>query len=162
LATSLNLSNVASTFLISGSSSTLSVPGGTDVGEFQAAVPAGPTFAWTNQSAVTTVSRAEGFNVIWTSPPPGANVVSIIGYNVDMANNATGGFQCLADPAAGSFTVPAVVMGNVPATPASGALLGWISVGAASLASPVTYSASGLDIGVALFANSTQQSVIFQ
>jgi uncharacterized protein (TIGR03437 family) len=162
LATSVNVTGIASTYLTSGSSSTLSVPGGTDVGQFQATVPAGPTFAWTNQTALTTVTRANGFTVTWTNPPSGATAVSIIGYNADMANNASGGFQCMADPAAGSFTVPAVVMGNMPATPATGTLLGGVVVGAATLGAPVSFTATGLDKGIALFANSTRQTVIFQ
>jgi len=163
LATSLNVPGVPTSFLTSGTASTLSGAGGADVGPFQASITAGPSFTWTNEAAVTSVTRANGFTVTWSNPPPGAAAVSIIGYNVDQANNASGGFQCLATPSAGSFTVPAVALGNVPATP-SGAVAnqGWISVGAALSGSSVSFSASGLDRGMAVFASSSRQAVVYQ
>ena len=121
------------------------------------------SFNWTNQAAVTSVTRSAGLTVTWSNVPAGAPFVSIIGYNVDQANNASGGFQCIASPTAGSFTVPAIAMGNVPATPANApANLGWVSVGVPFLGSAASFSATGLDQGLAVFGAGNQQAVVFQ
>jgi hypothetical protein len=120
-------------------------------------------FSWTNQAAITSVTRSAGFTITWANAPADAPFVSIIGYNVDQANNASGGFQCIASSAAGSFTVPSVAMGNIPATPTNGAAnLGWISVGVPFLGSAGSFSATGLDQGLNVFGTSNQQTVVFQ
>jgi hypothetical protein len=163
VATSQNLTGVPLSFFVNGMSNTLAGTGGADVGAFTANITASAEPAWTNSANVATVTRSAGFTVTWSNAPAGANVVSIIGFNVDPANNISGGFQCLASPAAGSFTVPALALANVPATPAGLAVVrGWISVGAAPLSSPVSFTASGLDKGIAIFGSSSQQTVVFQ
>jgi uncharacterized protein (TIGR03437 family) len=163
LATSQNLTGIPLSFFVNGASNTLSGTGGADVGAFKANITANAAPVWTNSTNAATVARASGFTVAWSNAPAGANVISIIGFNVDPANNVSGGFQCLANPSAGSFTVPALALANVPATPAGLAVVrGWISVGAAQLASPVTFTATGLDKGIAIFGSSSQQTVVFQ
>jgi uncharacterized protein (TIGR03437 family) len=163
VATSQNLTGVPLSFFASGSSDTLAGTGGADVGAFTAAITASAAPAWSNSANIATVTRSGGLTVTWTNAPPGVNVVSIIGFNVDPANNVSGGFQCVVDPAAGSFTVPAVALANVPATPAGlDVVRGWIAIGAAQLASPVSFKASGLDKGIVIFGSSTQQTVVFQ
>ena len=150
-------------FSLQESASTLSGTGGPDVGPFQATVTPGASFNWTNQAAITSVTRSAGLTVTWSNVPAGAPFVSIIGYNVDQANNASGGFQCIASPTAGSFTVPAIAMGNVPATPANGpADLGWVKVGVPLLGSAASFTATGLDQGLAVFGTGDQQTVVFQ
>jgi uncharacterized protein (TIGR03437 family) len=163
LATSLGLSGVPTSFFSDGSPVVLSGAGGPDVGSFQAKVTAGPAFTWTNQGSVTAVTRSAGFAVTWSNAPPGTTAVSIVGFNADLANNVSGGFLCLASPSAGTFTVPPLALGNLPATPASSASdLGWISVGAALLGSPASFAATGLDQGIAVFASSSRQSVVYR
>jgi hypothetical protein len=162
-ATSEGLPGVLSSFFTPGTASSLTGTGGPDVGSFQANVTSGADFSWTNQAAVTSVTRSAGFTVKWSNVPAGAAFISIVGYNVDQANNASGGFQCLASASANSFTVPTVALGNVPATPAgSPANLGWISVGVPFLGSSASFAAMGLDTGIAVFGTSNQQAVTFQ
>jgi uncharacterized protein (TIGR03437 family) len=162
-ATSEGLPGVLSSFFTTGVSSSLSGTGGPDVGPFQATVTPGASFNWTNQAAITSVTRSAGFTVTWSNVPAGAPFVSIIGYNVDQADNASGGFQCIANPSPGSFTVPAIAMGNVPATPANGpANLGSILVGVPLLGSAQSFTATGLTQGLAVFGASNQQAAVFQ
>jgi uncharacterized protein (TIGR03437 family) len=162
-ATSEGLPGVLSSFFTTGVSSSLSGTGGPDVGPFQATVTPGASFNWTNQAAIATVTRSAGLTVTWSNAPAGTPFVSIIGFNVDQANNASGGFQCIASPTAGSFTVPAIAMGNVPATPANAlANLGWVSVGVPFLGSAVSFSATGLDQGLAVFGAGNEQTAVFQ
>jgi uncharacterized protein (TIGR03437 family) len=163
LGTSANITGVPLSFFVTGSASQVAGTGGADVGAFQASVTAAAGPTWSNASSTTTVNRSAGFTVNWTNVPAGANVVSIVGFNVDQPNNVTAGFQCMANPAAGTFTVPAVAMANMPATsPALPATLGWLAIGAAQLASPGTFTATGLDHAIAIFGASKQQSVVFQ
>ncbi len=144
---------VLSSFFSTGDPTVLSdAAGGPDVGPFQVTVTPAASLNWTNQAAITGVTRSAGLTVTWSNVPPGVQFVSIIGYNVDQANNASGGFQCVASPAAGSFTVPAVAMGNVPATPANAlANLGWVSVGVPFLGSAGSFTSTGLNQGLAVF-----------
>jgi uncharacterized protein (TIGR03437 family) len=163
LATSQNLTGLPLSFFVDGASSTLTGTGGADVGPFQAAIAANAGPVWTNSADATTVTRAAGLTMTWSNAPVAANVISIIGFNVDPANNVSGGFQCLANPAAGSFTVPALALANVPATPSGLTVVrGWIAVGAAQLASPTTFTATGLDRGIGIFSSSSQQTVVYQ
>jgi uncharacterized protein (TIGR03437 family) len=163
LATSLGLSGTPTSFLSDGAPVVLSGTGGADVGAFQAKVTAGPAFSWTNKSSVAAITRSAPLTVTWSNAPPGTTAVSVIGFNADMANNVTGGFLCLADPSAGSFTVPALALGNVPPTPAvAPSNVGWVSVGAAQLASPASFTATGLDRGIAVFAAASKQSVVYK
>ncbi len=80
-----------------------------------------------------------------------------------MPNNATAGFLCLASPSAGTFAVPALALGNLPATPpAATSSLGWISVGDPLLGSPASFTATGLDQGIAIFAAASKQSTVYR
>jgi uncharacterized protein (TIGR03437 family) len=163
LATSQNLTGIPLSFFVNGASNTLAGTGGADVGAFTANIAANAAPAWANSANVATVTRSAGFTATWTNAPASANVISIIGFNVDPANNVSGGFQCLANPAAGAFTVPAVALANVPATPSGLSVVrGWITIGAAQLASPASFTASGLDKGIAVFGSSSQQTVVYQ
>ena len=162
-AASEGLPGVLPSFFTPGTASSLAGTGGSDVGPFQTTVTTGADFTWTNQAAVTSVTRSAGLTITWSNVPTGAPFVSIIGYNVDQANNVSGGFQCLASASASSFTVPAVALRNVPATPAGApANMGWISVGVPFLGSSASFTAAGLDAGVAVFGTGNQQAVTFQ
>ena len=163
LATSQNVAGIPLSFFANGASSTLAGTGGADVGPFKAGITANAAPVWTNSANAATVTRAAGLTVTWSNAPASANVISISGFNVNPGNNVSGGFQCLANPAAGSFTVPALALANVPATPSgSPAGEGWISIGAAQLASPASFTASGLDRGIAVFGSVRQLGVVYQ
>jgi hypothetical protein len=163
LATSQNLTGIPLSFFVNGASNTLSGTGGADVGAFKANITANAAPVWTNSTNAATVTRSAGLTVTWSNAPASANVISIIGFNVNPGNNVSGGFQCIANPAAGSFTVPALALANVPATPSGlPMVMGWISIGAAQLASPASFTATGLDRGIAIFGSSSQQAVVYQ
>ncbi len=160
-----NLTGILSSFFTTGVAATLSSPGGTgtDVGPFQVSVTPGASFNWTNQAAISGVARSSDLTVTWSNVPAGAPFVSIFGFNVDQPDNASGGFHCIANPTSGSFTVPAVAMGNVPASAANSAAdLGLVVVGAPLLNSAGSFSATGLDQGLAVFGTGSEQTVVFQ
>ena len=91
----------------------------------------------------------------WSGGTAGEDAL-IIGYGTDQKSKASAGFTCTVPAGAGSFTIPASVMGNLPATPAAGdlenkiGLLGIMSFRSAGMVTP--FRASGLDIGLLIGA----------
>jgi len=96
--------------------------GGPDVGPFTTSYTAPPPFAWTNQSSLATIVRANGATVTWTGGDP-AGYVTIAGQNslngANGAATATVSFTCTARVTDGSFTVPPVVLLALPPTAAA-------------------------------------------
>jgi len=96
--------------------------GGPDVGPFTASYTMPPAFAWTNQSSIATIVRANGVTVTWTGGDP-AGYVTIAGQS--SLFGATGGttvsvtFTCTARVTDGSFTVPPIVLLAMPPTAAA-------------------------------------------
>jgi hypothetical protein len=145
----------AGTYTVTGS-------GGKDVGAFSASITLRPGLTWTNRAAINTIDRKVPFSLNWTGGTAGEEVL-IIGYGTDQKVKANSGFLCSAPAGSGSFTVPASVMGNLPAVPASGdlsekfGLLGIVSFRSPGMVTP--FQAPGLDLGLLLGAQMDVKSV---
>ncbi len=100
-------------FLVNGSY-TISGTGGPDVGAFSVTSPLAPTLNWTNSAAVGTTTRASGMPLTWTGGDP-TQLLYIFGYSTDQ-NGAGKGFLCYANQSRGSFTVPASILTQLPAS----------------------------------------------
>jgi hypothetical protein len=101
--------------------------------------------------------------VSWTASGVTNATVLIAGDNFDTPNTASSMFLCAADASAGSFTVPAWAMSNVPATASNATVVtGFVVLGLAPLGSPTTFSATGLDTGFGFYIPWIAQSVIWQ
>ncbi len=75
------------------------------------------------------------------------------------------GFHCQAKVSDGSFTIPSVVLLSL--APGSSSSVGGISIPSGSLSvaattTYVTFTATGLDLGVATASSSTSKSVTYQ
>src|SRR5579862_1654287 len=124
--------------------------GGPDVGGFSTQLQISAPFTWTNMNSISMVSRASGLGVNWTGGDPGT-FVNITGLSFGAVNGSStdfvaGSFTCQAPTSAGSFTVPAAVLQSMPPS----ATIAGISFSTLSLSNdtnPVTFSATGLDIG---------------
>jgi uncharacterized protein (TIGR03437 family) len=152
---------VPSSLALSPGAFTLNAPGGADVGAFTANVnfPAGLT--WTNRDQTLNITRSQGFTVNWSGQPAGQTAI-IFGGNVDLPSNATSLFVCVS-AGNGSFTVPATALGNI--APSRTNLLqskGAVYVGSLPIASPPSFTASGLDIGALLPGSFIGKTVLFQ
>jgi hypothetical protein len=100
---------------------TISGTGGTDIGAFTASVDLPGDFVWSNQDAIPDpIPRSSGLTITWTGG--GTGLVTITG----AALRQTGGtqqspiyeltsFDCVAQASAGTFTVPASVLQQLPA-----------------------------------------------
>jgi hypothetical protein len=87
----------------------------------------------------------------------------VAGMGVDVADNATTAFVCLAHPGDLSLTVPAQVLANIPPQrlrPVQS--LGVIYVGEIALTNPATFTASGLDSAQIMPGQFLGQSVFFK
>jgi hypothetical protein len=110
-----------STPVIAPGTYTLSATGGNDVGPFTASVTVPAPLDWTNRAAVTSVNRGQDLRLTWTGG--GNSTVQIIGASANrISGGATDGiydaaiFQCEANAAAGSFTVPSSILSQLPAS----------------------------------------------
>jgi hypothetical protein len=127
--------------------------GGPDVGSFAASYTMPPAFAWTNQSSLATIVRANGATVTWTGGDP-AGYVTISGQSTlngaTAATSATVSFTCTARVTDGSFTIPPQVLLALPPTAAApGATFtvpGTLTVGHIG-ATATIIQASGIEFG---------------
>jgi uncharacterized protein (TIGR03437 family) len=137
--------------------------GGADVGGFNTNFSLTNAINWTNRAAITNVNRANGQTVTWTGG--GANdIVQISGYSSsDLAENAVVGFfTCTEQASRGTFTIPAIVLLSLPATPAGNreVPLGVITVGSTN--GPTNFTAPGLDAGYVFATTLSAKSVNYQ
>jgi hypothetical protein len=100
-------------FLVNGSYS-ISGTGGPDVGAFSVSAPLAPALNWTNSAAVSTTTRANGMPLTWTGGDP-TQLLYILGYSYDQ-NGIGKGFLCYANESRGTFTVPASILTQLPAS----------------------------------------------
>ena len=99
---------------------TLRGNGGPDVGAFSAQATLPQPLNWTNRTSINEVNRSQNLNVTWTGG--GSDMVGVVG----IAGSRVGGteanpiydaavFICYGNASAGSLTVPAAVLGRMPA-----------------------------------------------
>ncbi|MBI4877206.1 MAG: hypothetical protein HY822_21440 [Acidobacteria bacterium] len=117
---------------------TITGAGGADIGAFTARVDLPGDFVWSNADSIADpIRRGSDLRITWTGG--GAGLVAIAG----MAGNPAGGtqqnpiydaavFSCISPASAGSFTVPASVLQQLPAVSGdmTGGALGILSVSA--------------------------------
>jgi uncharacterized protein (TIGR03437 family) len=140
--------------------------GTSQVGPFTAQLQLTSPLVWTNMSKTSTVTRSNGLTVNWTGGDAGT-YVSITGLSVgfitpgDTSDFVAGTFTCEAPAQAGSFTVPAAVLSELPASATiDGASFSSLSV--ANVTNPVTFTATGLDVGLALATFEDTITVTYQ
>ena len=124
--------------------------GGPDVGAFTAQLQMASPLVWSNMGSISTVTRSNGLTVNWTGGDP-STYASITGLSFGSVNGSitdfvVGDFTCQAPTSAGTFTVPSAVLLSLPAS----TTIAGISFSALSVSShtgPVTFTATGLDVG---------------
>jgi hypothetical protein len=89
--------------------------------------------------------------------------MAILGGNVDLPANSSALFYCLAPPNATSFTVPSAILGALPQSEADVlASKGVIYLHSMPLANGTSFSAPGLDAGLAMSGYVLGKTVIFR
>ena len=137
-------------------------PGGKDVGPFQASFTVPQPLTWTNRDQLTAVPRSQPLTVAWSGGASG-DLVGVVGFGEDLPTYASTVFACLAPPSATSFTVPAAILANLPATRGnvlqSKSVVYLVTIPQASAAA---LNASGLDTGFAAASYITGKTVAWQ
>lgn len=137
---------------------TVTAPGGADVGAHSASIVVPQDFQWLNKPAANAViSRNSGFQINYNAT--GYNYVNIFGYSVTMAggSNVGAGFFCAAPAGAGTFTIPAAVLQSLPQSQLTqGIPLGFLTVGGYVTG---TFSAADLDVRTIVYADSSVVTV---
>jgi hypothetical protein len=140
---------------------TISGPGGKDVGAFSTSITLGTPLTWTNQAQITSITRGTPFTLTWTGGDPSQTVL-IMGGSSNQKTKESGGFFCMAPISAGSFTIPANVLNDMPATGSTigtSDTMGMLMIGALPMSSPQKFTAPGLDSGMVFSANISMQAV---
>jgi uncharacterized protein (TIGR03437 family) len=133
----------------------LALGGGADAGKTSQTLTVPSPLSWTNRDQLASVTRANGLTVNWSGGDPNAAVL-IAGGGADLPSNSSSVFVCMAPNAPGSFTVPADILSNIPATQARVTRsTGAIYVGQWNIESPLKLTAAGLDFSsiVPVFAS---------
>lgn len=156
------LSQLPNTLFLNTGAFTIAAAGGSDVPAFSVPFNMPTVFTWTNRNNLNSVTRSQPLTLSWTGTTSNATVF-VAGGGVDIPNNATTAFVCVAHPGDLGLTVPPQVLANIPAqhTRASQSL-GAIFVGEMPLSSPTVFSSSGLGTGQVMPAQVLGKSVSFQ
>jgi hypothetical protein len=136
------------------------IAGGPDVMAFDRQIAVEPTIDWTNEREVATLDRKRGLTVRWKVHNKDS-LVPIMAVNVDRMSSLAGICVCLAKGSAGSFTIPARMLANLPATADSGSdlSLGFVAIGSAAAKEPEPIHTQSIDSGYAAFVSMTGRSV---
>ncbi|HJT87665.1 MAG TPA: VWA domain-containing protein [Bryobacteraceae bacterium] len=133
---------------------TIAGPGGADVGPFSVNVTVPQPLTWTNESQVSMVTRSNGLTFNWSGGDP-ASTILIAGASTDQKTKGSGGFFCLVPQSAGTFTVPASTLADLPPTGATTGLsdsIAMLAITELPLSNPPHFTATGLDSGFAFHA----------
>jgi uncharacterized protein (TIGR03437 family) len=135
---------------------------GGDVGAFSASVAMPQPLTWTNRDQTVLVDRTQPLNLSWSGGSGGP--VAVLGFGVDLPTDSTTVFGCLAPAGTNSFSVPPLVLSNVPPTrpnPLQSRSVIYVGSGPAS-SSAASLNAKGLDYGFIEFQQVVGKTVIFE
>jgi len=151
-----------STLFLSPGSYTVKGFGGLDIGAFSTAFTIPQPVSWTNRDTTNVVPRSEPLEVSWSGGDSG-QVVSIIGFGIDLPTNSSAVFVCIAPAGATSFTVPTDMLSNLPPTrpnPLQSKDVIYLMTLAGSSVKNIT--ATGLDVGLTSFYSLIGKMVVLQ
>jgi uncharacterized protein (TIGR03437 family) len=135
---------------------TVNGPGGAAVGAFQVQVNTKAPVTWSAGGGLNPVSRSQGLTVTWTGGDPNGSVYIKGNAVVSQATFSAGAmFACTAPASAGTFTVPPAVTLALPPSSSGGLMV-------TSVSPPVSFTAPGIDIGVAMTLSEVSQPAAFQ
>ncbi len=158
-----NAGTAPSTLILNSTAgTTIQASGGADVGGFEVTPNPPSQVTWTNRDSISIVNRAQGLNIAWTAGGQSDGLILIAGANYDMPVNASRSFVCAAPVGAGAFTVPAYVLQAIPASrPGVAQSTGYLLL-VPLPARGASFTASGLDQGVAIETFAIEKTVLFQ
>lgn len=131
------------------------------VGSFAVRRTLGPPPVWTNAAGSREITRSDDLTVTWSGAAD--RRAFVMGSAASRRAGASAFFQCLAPAGASSLTIPAEILGRLPAVrPADRSGTAAMEVGAFAAGTPAKFSAVGLDTGVLFFTSASAQAVEFK
>lgn len=136
--------------------------GGMDIGPFSTSFNIPQPLAWTNRNQLSLVDRTQPLTVSWTGGDIG-QVVTVMGFGVDLPTNSSAVFACIAPQGSSSLTVPPAILANLPPTRGnpqqSKDVIYLVTLPGSSVSN---LNAKGLDQGLALFYLVNGKTVVVQ
>ena len=125
----------------------ISGPGGPDVGAYSGNLRIAPDLVWTNRASGAVVDRSQPLTVTWTGGEP-TTLVSLQGTSTVVNNGVvtSASFTCWANNPDGRLTVPASVLGQIPAS-------GRLQAGNLSILQRGSLALASVGTGVRMFAD---------
>lgn len=117
------------------------------------------------RDTLAAIDRSRPFTLTWQASNASNNVVLLIGTGVNLPENSSAEFVCVADPAAGTFSVPAHILQAMPVPPDIGeaaTAFGYVMVGRTALRAPQTFTAPGVDAAFGISAQFAGRAVLFK
>lgn len=147
----------------SSGTTTVSATGGNVVGQFSVSIPATPALNWNNRLQITSVNRSQPLAITWDTTGLQNALMIVAGSEYDLPSNTQRSFVCSTLGSAGSFSVPAYILGALPASrPNVGQSTGIVMLGAFPAQTVVPFAATGLDSGLGIGVVSSSTAVLFQ
>ncbi len=144
---------------------TVSGPGGADVGTFQFTMQPPGAITFPGRDQLVVIDRSKALTVNWQASGAGNDVVLITGIGVNLPENSSAQFVCVANPAAGAFSIPPHVLQAMPITPDiadANTAFGYLFVGRSALRAPTTFAAPGADAAFGISAQHAGRAVLFR
>ena len=137
--------------------------GGNDVGPFQFTKSLPAFDRWKNKSAITSVTRSEGFTVTWEPELNAFGMVVVSARSLSVPKKVASLLNCYVPTLPGTFTVPASILSAMVASdtgPLAVESIGSVSFG--GISRPVRFEASGIDLGIFSSSSVESKDVKFQ
>lgn len=138
---------------------TLRAAGGADVGAFEVTLASPAGVSWSNRDTFATVDRSRPVEFRFSGG--GSRPVFVGGIGVDLPTNSSAMFLCRVPAQAESFSVPAVMLGNIQPT-RSRVLRSPGVLFITLLSDQKDLSATGLDAGSGFAVDIQSKTVIFR
>jgi uncharacterized protein (TIGR03437 family) len=121
---------------------TISNGDGAAVGAFEASTDLQPEFTWNEESTISLANPLQRLSVTWSGGDP-SGLVEVAGAVIAPDGASAGAFACVERNAAGQFTIPDVVLSNMPVNSQG---LAPLALFVASISAPAPFAAPGLDM----------------
>ncbi len=138
----------------------LTVPGGRDIGPFEAQFTGPSPIEWTNRDSIKTVDRAHQLALTWRGAAADRLVIALA-TNVDQVSTATGTVLCTALPGAGHLTIAPELLANLPVSSAGRVPYNRLFLGTMP-AKPQPVRGPGLDAGTIISLYATGRFVDYR
>lgn len=136
--------------------------GGMDIGPFTTTFSIPQPVVWTQQDTLETVNRSQPLTLSWTGGDPGQTIAFLL-IAEDLPTNSSFAGVCIAPAGSSSFTIPADILSNMPATRSyvqqSKDVFYLVALAGTSV-QPI--DATGLDVGITEFDSIIGKTVVLQ